>query len=142
MGAEGAEEPGLHLIELARDDVRHALPGVSQAVEQEEVMDQRRRIAKPGADEDDAAADGPEGMQVGARDEHRQGEDGANGQRPGPLGNALRAAVRGVEAEDVGHRREHHRRQHDVRPVGGDGWVEIRSKTDQDAAKGRDIKED
>ena len=61
MRAKGAEEPRLRFVKLAGDDVRHAFARIPKAVEQEEMMDERRRIPDAGADEDGATTDGPKG---------------------------------------------------------------------------------
>jgi hypothetical protein len=142
MGAEGAEEAGLELIELAGDDVGDALAVVAKAVEEEKMMDEGGGVAEAGADEDGATTDGPEGVDVGAGDEDADGDEGAEGKDEGAFGDALGAAVCGIEAEDVGGGREDDGREHDVRPVGGDGGVEILAETDEDAGKGGEVEED
>jgi len=139
VSAEGAEEPRLELIEIGGDHISDALAGAAKDVKEEKVMDERGGVSEASADEDGTAADRLERVDVGAGDEHADGDQGAEGEDGGALGDALGTTVGRVEAEDVCGGRKDDGRHHDVRPVGGEGRIEVLSKPDQDAGESGDI---
>ena len=117
-GCRRSGRGGSRVRQTRRNDVSDALAGIAEAVEQEEMMDERGGVADARADEDRAAADGPEGVEVGAGDEDADGDEGAESEDASAPGDALGAAMGRVEAEDVGRGREDDGRDDDVWPVG------------------------
>ena len=82
-------------------------------------------------------------MEVCAGDEEAVRDDGAEGEDSGTVGNALSAAMSGIETEDVSGAREDDGGGHDEGPVGLELGIEVLNvKTDEEAAESGDVKED